>query len=223
MAGIFDVKNQFATKLHLNADAQPLIKAFRSEAIIDRQIDELIGIIKGVMADGMIHQGEIEFLLAWMHSNRNTCDKWPSKVIYPRLAAALADGVIDIQEESEIMDILLATVGGNTAPQHGLASDSTSLPLSKPAPHVFFAEHSFCFTGKFASGTRQWCEEQVLSRGATISGITKKLRFLVIGEIGSNDWLHSTHGRKIEKAIELNSNDALIHIIAEEHWHKHLA
>jgi hypothetical protein len=33
----------------INRDAQPLIQAFRSEAVIDRQIDELIGIVKGVI------------------------------------------------------------------------------------------------------------------------------------------------------------------------------
>lgn len=41
-----------------------LITAFRNEAVTDRQIDELIGIIKGVLADGMVSQGEVEFLLS---------------------------------------------------------------------------------------------------------------------------------------------------------------
>jgi hypothetical protein len=43
---------------------------------------------------------------------------------------------------------------------------------------------------------------------------------LVIGEIGSQDWLHSTHGRKIEKAIEYNDTGAKIAIVPEKHWYE---
>lgn len=205
-----------------DSHGQPLVGAFRSDAVLDRQIDELIGIIKGVMADGMVHQGEVEFLLQWLQANNAVRDKWPAKAIYPRLLAALADGVVDLEEEREIMELLMATVGGNTAPQEGLSSDSTSLPLTIPAPSITFPSSSFCFTGKFRSGTRAWCEGQVVSRGASIASVTKKLAFLVIGDIGSRDWIHSTHGRKIEAAIAHNESGGKIAIISEEHWFSHL-
>lgn len=209
----------FFTDLH----GQPLLKAFRSEAIVDRQIDELIGLIKGIMADGMVHQGEVEFLLAWMETNKATLDKWPAKAIYPRLVAALRDSRMDLEEEREIMDLLMGTVGGNTALLIGEVSNSTSLPYTKPAPVITFSESAFCFTGKFASGTRQWCEQRVSELGGVTQGnVTKSLKYLVIGEIGSRDWLHSTHGRKIEKAIELNEAGATIHVVGEQHWFEHL-
>lgn len=205
----------------LNRDGQPLNKAFRSEAVVDRQIDELIGLIKGVMADGMVHQGEVEFLLNWMNTNREARDKWPAKVIYPRLVSAMADGVIDQDEEREIMDVLLATIGGNTAPMNGESSDSTTLPYTKPFPSVEFQDKVFCFTGKFACGSRQWCEDAIQKKGGSaISKITKKLDYLVIGEIGSRDWIHSTHGRKIEKAIEYIENGEDINIISEQYWYE---
>lgn len=211
----------FLDGLLKNAEGQPLIKAFRSEAVLDRQIDELIGIVKGVMADGMVHQGEVEFLLQWMSTNRGVLDKWPAKAIYPRLMTALADGNMSLEEEREIMEVLLATVGGNTAPMNGAASDSTALPYTQPLASLTFQDRSFCFTGKFHSGTRQWCENQIEAKGGVpASGITKKLHYLVIGEIGSRDWLHSTHGRKIEKAIELNDAGAAIAIIPEMHWYE---
>ena len=208
----------------LDRQAQPLIQAFRSEAIVDRQIDELIGMIKGVMADGMVHQGEVEFLLEWMSANRKVCDQWPAKAIYPRLVTALADGHMDMDEEREIMDLLLSTVGGNTAPQYGEASNSTILPYTMPAPVITFSGAIFCFTGKFTSGSRQWCESQIVAKGGTPSStITKKLNYLVIGEIGSRDWMHSTHGRKIEKAIAYNDDGGAIAIVGERHWFEHLA
>lgn len=200
-----------------------LISAFRNEAVTDRQIDELIGIIKGVLADGMVSQGEVEFLISWMETNRRAANLWPAKALYPRLLAVMADGRLDLEEESEILELLTKTVGGNTAPQNGIASDSTRLPLTEPARPIQFAGQVFCFTGAFNSGKRTWCEQQIMDRGRIASGtITKKLNYLVIGDIGNENWLHSTHGRKIEKAIEYNAAGGNILIVGEEHWYGHL-
>ena len=205
-------------------DGQPRVVAFRSEAVAERQIDELIGLVKGVLADGAICQGEVEFLYGWMAVNRGASDAWPASVLYPRIAAALADGHMDADEEREIMELLLSTVGGNTAPLDGLKSNSTTLPLCNPAPVIQFEAHSFCFTGTFHSGTRDWCQEQIKDRkGIVASGITRKLDYLVIGEIGSRDWVHSTHGRKIQKAMDYRATKTPLHIVSEKHWYEHLA
>lgn len=207
-----------------DADGQPLIRAYRSEAVAERKIDELIGIIKGVLADGNVSQGEAEFLLQWMNSNRDAAAVWPASVLYPRIEAALADGVLDSDEEKELLDLLLATVGGNTAPQIGESSDATTLPISRPVPQIVFLERTFCFTGKFYSGTRDWCHQQVILRGGLpADSITKKLHYLVIGEIGSRDWLHSTYGTKIQKAASYAAGGAPLMIVSEEHWATHLA
>ncbi len=40
----------------------------------------------------------------------------------------------------------------------------------------------------------------------------------VIGAIGSRDWIHSTHGRKIERAVELREQGTGIYILSEEYW-----
>lgn len=202
---------------------ESLIRVYRHTAIADRQIDELIGIVKGVMADGMVTQGEVEFLLRWMETNRQAANLWPAKALYPRLAQAAAKGVMTLHEEGEMLDLLMKTVGGNTGPQTGFASNSAKLPLTEPAAPLSFEGRAFCFTGAFHSGTRDWCHSQVTSRGGRSMGnITKKLDYLVIGDIGNESWAHSTHGRKIEKAIEYNSAGCRIAIVSEEHWYSHL-
>lgn len=214
--------NNFATSkgsLHADGDGRPRLVAFRSEAVAERQIDELIGLVKGVLADGAICQGEVEFLYGWMTENKGASNAWPASALYPRIAAALADGHMDADEEKEIMELLLATVGGNTAPLYGQHSNSSTLPLCRPAPAIEFAQKIFCFTGKFNSGSRDWCQAQVAHRkGSCASNITKKLNYLVIGEIGSRDWLHSTHGLKIQKAIDYRDSGVPLHIISEQHW-----
>ena len=88
---------------------------------------------------------------------------------------------------------------------------------------ILFTPSNFCFTGVFASGTRNWCHEKVSERGGLSSGtINKKLNYLIIGDIGNENWLHSTHGRKIEKAIQYNNSGCEIAILSEEYWHSHL-
>lgn len=210
-------------RLGPDAHGQPRALGFRSEAVAQRQIDELIGLVKGVLADGAICQGEVEFLHGWLSANRQAADAWPARVLYPRIAAALADGHLDADEEREIMELLLSTVGGNTATLNGESSNSTALPLCAPAPQVVVAGQSFCFTGKFNSGTRSWCETRVVEFGGIPStGITKKLNYLVVGDIGSRDWLHSTHGLKIKKAVDYRDAGVPLHIISEKHWYENL-
>lgn len=207
-----------------DAHGQPVNQWYRGQAVQGRQIDELIGLVKGVLADGVVCQQEVEFLLRWLESNRNATSEWPASVLYPRLAAAMEDGHLDAEEEADIMAMLLQTVGGPSVPgpEEG-AAHSTSLPLSAPPPTILVPDHTFCFTGKFASGTRSWCESMVTERGGTaLPGITRKLNFLVIGEIGSRDWLHSTHGTKIKKAVDYRDSGVPLHIISEQHWHQEL-
>jgi hypothetical protein len=201
----------------MDAHGQP-DRALRYHAVTERQIDEMIGLCKGIMADGAVCQGEAEFLLGWMEANRQAMGQWPASVLYPRIAAMLADGVLDGEEERELLG-LLGEVTGFNAPAAGEASGSSSMPLCKPAPAVVFEGVSFCFTGQFYSGSRAWCEEQVLSRGGVpASAVTKKLGYLVIGEVGSRDWLHSTFGTKIKKAIEYRDKGVGLAIIDERHW-----
>jgi NAD-dependent DNA ligase len=200
---------------------QAPLAAYRSEAVIDRQIDELIGLAKGVVADGHVSQSEAEFLLGWLETNRAARSVWPASVLFPRLVAVLADRIVDAEEEGELLELILQCVGGN-APARGEASMSTALPFTRPEPAIEFEQRSFCFTGKFYGGTRKWCENQFIARGAQIGVISQGLDYLVIGEIGSRDWIHSTHGRKIEKAIDYNGRGCHIAMVAEQHWHGYL-
>jgi NAD-dependent DNA ligase len=146
---------------------------------------------------------------------------WPAKALLPRFHLALANGVLDDADERELLELLQSTLGGNPVAQ-GQASMSTDLPLTAPPPLISFPGRSFCFTGKFQSGSRVWCETQVAERGGSISAVTRDLSYLVIGDVGSRDWIHSTHGRKIEKAVEYAGRGMPIAIVCEERWHQSL-
>ncbi|MGF6489285.1 NAD-dependent DNA ligase [Pseudomonas frederiksbergensis] len=97
----------------------------------------------------------------------------------------------------------------------------TSLPLDNPAPSLSWADRMFLFTGIMAYGPRKECESLIIERGGLIGGsVSKKIHYLVVGSIGNDQWLHSTYGTKIKRAVELRESGVPIAIISEEYWQK---
>lgn len=79
----------------------------------------------------------------------------------------------------------------------------------------------FLFTGTMAYGPRKACEALVVERGGSIAaGVSKKTHYLVIGSIGNEQWLHSSYGTKITKAVEIREVGANIAIVSEAHWQR---
>ncbi len=190
---------------------------YNSSRLEDRAVTELIGIAKGMIADGIINEQEADFLVQWLEQNGDL-SVWPFDVINLRVADMLADGVIDAQERRELFSLLESLVGGKSISEH-IASFATTLPLTKPEPLITFSGHSFCFTGKFAFGQRKDCEKAVLDLGGECKDkVTKDLDYLVIGLMGNEDWMHSSFGRKIQQAIDYNAKGRNINIVSEDAW-----
>ena len=124
-----------------------------SQRIEDRGISELIGIARGLVADGVVNELEADFLIRWLKENEHlTC--WPFDVLNKRVRAMLADGVIDAEEWQELLELLRDLIGGK--PAAGKAVNfASALPLTQPAPDIIFAGKTFCFTGTFAFGQRK--------------------------------------------------------------------
>ena len=201
-----------------NGDGQPVNSSFNRRDRTVREIDELIGLCKGIVADGTVNVDEARFLQGWLESNRESHSTWPCSVLYPRIQSMLDDGRLQDEEERELLGLLIQVTGGNprTLDAHSLTS---TLPLNRPIPDVLIPSKSFCFTGKFLYGTRSKCQEAIVSRGGkAIENITEELDYLVIGLVGSRDWVHSTFGRKIEKAVGYRDKGIPITIVAEEHF-----
>jgi NAD-dependent DNA ligase len=74
-------------------------------------------------------------------------------------------------------------------------------------------------TGQFVFGTRRVVTGAIEKRGGTVKpACSKKVNYLLVGTIGSEEWLHSTHGTKIVKAVELKRAGSPIAIVREESW-----
>lgn len=203
-------------------DGQAPNPLFTLRSRVTRDVDELIGLCKGMVADGSVCEAEAHFLLGWLERNRDARDVWPASVLFPRISSMLSDRRLQDDEEKELLDLLISVSGGNPA-QLSASSLSTSMPLTRPEPPIEFSGRKFCLTGKFLLGTRKQCEQVVSGRGGLIEhAVTGSLDYLVVGLIGSRDWVHSTFGRKIEKAVELRNSGAVVAIVAEDHFSKYL-
>lgn len=185
--------------------------------IQERLIDELIGISRGVIADGVVDEEEAIFIAQWIESHREIADRWPVNVLCVRLAEMLKDGVLSDLQQEELLETLRELTGERSLFQE--SNRSTSLPLDKPAPAVEFQDRKFCLTGRFVFGPIIECEETIAELGGEIvQAPGRDTDYLVIGEIGSPDWVHATFGRSIERAVELREQGNPIRIISEEHW-----
>ncbi|MCB1693133.1 MAG: BRCT domain-containing protein [Pseudomonadales bacterium] len=190
--------------------------------IQDRSIDELIGICRGVIADGVVDEREAIFLGQWIENHRDIAERWPVNILYARITEMLKDGVLSRGEQGELLETLREITGDSVMVAE--PGRSTTLPLDKPAPKVSFVGKTFCLTGRFVFGSNLECEETILELGGSVdSSPGKDTDYLVIGELCSPDWAHTTFGRSIERAIELQEQGAPISIISEEHWVDSLA
>ena len=136
-----------------------------------------------------------------------------------RVRQIYQDGCIDSTEQKDLAALLTAVVGGKAGVIAGRDAP-TDLHLDNPPPLIQWTGYVFVFTGQFAYGTRRDCEREVQRRGGICErDVTVRTRYLVIGTFGNRDWVHTSFGRKIEKAHQYRDSKRVpIAIVAEDHW-----
>jgi hypothetical protein len=197
-----------------------LNRAHRTE----RDLSEMLGLAKGMLADGVVNSEEADYLRDWGTNHPDALDRWPVKPIFARLRQYYADGQISDAERLALKEMLAALVGGTASLLLGYEG-ATTLPLDVPAPLVCWGpDDVYVFTGRFAYGTREQCQREATMRGSACEkNVTRRTSFLVVGTFGSEDWQHSSFGLKIQKAVKLRDGGSSIRIIGEDHWANALA
>ncbi len=182
-----------------------------------RNIDQLIGMCNMVLADGLVEDAEARFLLQWMERNLHAASEWPGNILYDRLLRAMVDGRIDPDEERELLEVIHQIGGAMPSPEGPAVSGA--IPFDDPPPDIVHEGRTFVLTGQFVYGPRKTVAAEIESRGGVIKpNCSKKISFLVIGTVGSEEWLHSTHGTKIIRAVELKQEGQPLAIVRERTW-----
>jgi NAD-dependent DNA ligase len=178
----------------------------------------MLGIVKGVLADGVVNEAEAALLNDWATQHPDATEQWPVNIIKERLDTIFVDGKVSTAERRDLAELLESVVGGKAGIIAGKDA-ATDLPVDRPPPTFVWADATFVFTGKFAFGPRTACERAVVKlKGAYERSVTKETDYLIIGTFGSRDWVHTSFGRKIEKAVEYREAGAPLAIAAEDHW-----
>lgn len=175
----------------------------------------LLGIVQGLLADQALNDAEIGFLRSWLESNQTAIAGWPGNAIAAQIDAALADGVVTDEERAHLVDTLQRLIGG-TFQELAESTHVTSLALD-PVDVVEIEGRTFCLTGNFLLGTRPSCEELIARRGGVaVKAVSKKVDYLVLGSLGSEEWKHGSFGTKLERAMELRASGGRPLIVHED-------
>ncbi len=72
---------------------------------------ELVGICRGVIADGKVNLAEARYIQQWLGERSNLLDTWPAGELYELLSKVLQDGVLSPGEEQELSAMLEEVIG----------------------------------------------------------------------------------------------------------------
>ena len=189
---------------------------FRRSDISDRQVSELIGLSRGLLADGQLVDSEVEYLYKWLAASEVASSNPVLATLFNRLTVIMSDNMVDDDERADLLSTLNQLCGEDF--EVGELLKPTTLPLCSPPPEIEFMDRRFAFTGTFTFGSRKECESAAKALGASTASVSGKTDFLIIGDYATDAWKQSSWGRKIEKAVELRDQGRPISIVAETHW-----
>ena len=102
--------------------------------LAERLKAELLGMSRGLIADGKVDQNEAETLLAFLEAQADLAQDPLALELREQVRGMLADGVLDEEESARLYDTLSKLVGGEQA--LGECLRATTLPLDEPVPAV---------------------------------------------------------------------------------------
>lgn len=170
-----------------------------SESTLALQVLE--GIISGISCDDVINIEEITLLKQWLEVNDYLADVYPYDKVLLIVNEVLKDGKLSEEEKNYLLDnfkgILNPVVSSGDSPMD-------------------FNDKTFCLTGEFKTGTKEEITNKLVAKGGIEkSGVSSKLDYLFVGEMGSDAWKFGKIGGKIAKAQELIEQGSNIKIIGE--------
>jgi hypothetical protein len=181
-------------------------------------LTELIGICKGVIADGVVVPQEAVFLRDWLAQHEPLLDCWPADILSKRLEQVFADGKVDAEEQADLL-VLLTKILSEQPSVHEARANAEPLPISLPETPVQIANKHFCLTGRFVYGPHSQCKGAIERRGGWVDpNPGPETNYLVIGGLSLADWRRTPDGRKVLRAQELQKDGQPLRIVAEENW-----
>lgn len=178
----------------------------------------LTGIVTGIVADGHLHDMEVQMLSTWLASNDVVVNTWPGFAIARLVREVLADGIISEEERAHLLAQLQALVGNDFSETGAVDTAVAELPFDDNSVLKLMGSR-ICLTGSFLYGTRDACERIAIKAGSLpASNVSKKVDLLIVGTHIAPDWVNTSYGTKIIRAMELRDEGHRIAIVRERRW-----
>ena len=178
----------------------------------------MVGLVRGVAADGTVSSDEAKRLSQWTRANPEPAARWPANILAGRLGRIFADGRLDARERER----LAALLGQLAENPEGIGRGfplATDLPITRPEPEVVFEGKSFVFAGELAYGPTRACEREVLELGGTCErAVNRRTDYLVVGALAASDWSQAAFGPFVDEVVQYRLRGVPIAVITEEHW-----
>ena len=189
---------------------------------ITHVVQELHGLLHGVVADLELNKAELSGLQDWIDTNAHLRNVWPIGEIESVIVHVLKDGRIDEAEHRTMLHFFaeFANLSFNTTLRGSLPTLlPTDLKINAVCavdPTLEFATRVFCFTGISSKGTRSLFAEKVAGRGGLFIDIVRQdLDYLIIGDEGNPCWAFACYGRKVAKAVEMRRSGHRLQLVHE--------
>ena len=192
---------------------------------ITHDIQQLHGIMHGIMADGQVTLAEATGLQEWMEAHADLKGTYPYDELDSLLTTILTDKMIDDSEQQTLRLFFEDFIEYSFAKKVRTESQRVKAALPKSitlpgicamCPEIAFENRVFTFTGTSAKATRKQIVDQITGMGASFSpSVTPQTHYLVVGAGGNPCWAFSCYGRKVEKAVGIRKAGGTILIVHE--------
>ena len=191
-------------------------------SLMTSALQQLQGIMHGILADRIINDEEIRGLQEWLEVNEFLKGCYPFDEVDSLLASILADGTVTEEERNTLAAFFSEFIDTRDScnlsepEMEALRAQYSVDGICACDPAIEFEDHMFSFTGTSSRAKRtEIAEEIVAHRGIFNNNVTKNTQYLIVGGEGNPCWAFSCYGRKIEKAMEMRKNGSTIAIVHE--------
>ena len=162
-------------------DKQPTHGLSTDAGVVKEALNNLLGIVNGIVCDDNLADAEVRFLATWLEANQHVAHIFPANIIARRVSEVMSDGILTQDEKSKLLADL------KTISTTGLAESVPELPPHVASafarePLVEIPKKLFVLTGEFVFGSRPVCERAIMKRGGSVgSSVSARTSYLVVG------------------------------------------
>lgn len=182
-------------------------------------LQEMQGVLAGILLDGEVKEDEVFGLRKWLDRNQHLRSIWPYDEVDSLLESVLEDGEVSEEEVYLLQNFFSSFLGITSDDSMSSADDDVPFSLTgicAAGPEIEFHNKQFCLTGEFSVIDHFKVISRLREqRALLVDEPDDKTDYLIVGSGGNPCWAYACYGRKIEAAIELRKQGVPLMIIHE--------